>query len=49
VTVAVALPEKLSCVLRGGFIRKNVRINPLQRGFVGTFAFYRHLSRKNVR
>jgi hypothetical protein len=35
--------------LRGGFIRKNFRINPLQRGLVGKFAFYRHLSRKKVR
>src|SRR2546427_606555 len=49
VTVAVALPDKLPCVLRGGFIRKNFRINPLQRGFVGKCAFYRHLSRKKVR
>jgi hypothetical protein len=35
--------------LRAGFIRKNFRINPLQRGFVGKCAFYRHLSRKKVR
>jgi hypothetical protein len=33
----------------GGFIRKNFRINPLQRGLGGKFAFYRHLSRKKVR
>src|SRR6266571_2274591 len=31
---------------RKTFIRKNFRINPLQRGLVGKFAFYRHLSRK---
>src|SRR2546427_11245339 len=34
---------------RKTFIRKNFRINPLQRGLVGKFAFYRHLSRKKVR
>jgi hypothetical protein len=27
VTVTVTIPEKLLCVLRGGFIRKNVRID----------------------
>jgi hypothetical protein len=48
-TVAVTIPHKLLCVLRGGFIRKNFRINPLQGGLVGKFAFYRHLSRKKVR
>src|SRR3954465_8185593 len=46
---AVTIPNKLPCVLRRGFIRKNFRINPLQRGLVGKFAFYRHLSRKKVR
>src|SRR6266478_793749 len=49
VTGAVTIPNKLPCVLRRGFIRKNFRINPLQRGLVGKFAFYRHLSRKKVR
>jgi len=49
VTVTVTIPDKLLCVLRGGFIRKNFRINPLQRGLEGNFAFYRHLSRKKVR
>jgi hypothetical protein len=49
VTVAVAIPDKLPCVLRGGFIRKNFRINPLQRSLVGKITFYRHLSRKKVR
>ena len=49
VTVTGSIPDKLPCVLRGGFIRKNFRINPLQGGFVGKFAFYRHLSRKKVR
>src|SRR5439155_11439990 len=34
---------------RTTFIRKNFRINPLQRGLVGKFAFYRHLSRTKVR
>ena len=37
VTGAVTIPNKLPCVLRRGFIRKNFRINPLQRGLVGKF------------
>jgi hypothetical protein len=48
VTVTVTIPDKLLCVLRGG-IRKNFRINPLQRGFVEKFSIYRHLSREKVR
>ena len=32
VAVTVTIPDKLPCVLGGGFVRKNFRINSLQRG-----------------
>src|SRR5437870_4521870 len=48
VTVMVTIPHKLPCVLRGGFIRENFRINRLQGSLGGKITFYRHLSRKKV-
>jgi hypothetical protein len=40
----IALLDKTLESCRQTFIRENFRLNPLQRGLGGTFAFYRHLS-----
>ena len=41
------MSDKTSCALSYDFYQKNFRVNPLEGGLCGTFAFSRHFSRKN--